>query len=648
MPRTWRALAWILGLGLAALPLVQARGLLWQAHTVPKMVLVRLLASAVLVLGGILLVRARVPFRLSWTALAALGFLAWTGLTALLGVGVHQSILGGVHRYEGWVGVLAYVVVFLSARALAERTGTPPRAVGVVAWSVGVVVGVIGVAQAVWPVGHPVRWLALEALDRSASTFGNPIYLGLFAALVLPFGLAVAAAEERPAVRFGGAAGLGVLAAAGYLTYSRGAWLGAVVGGLVLLACHRERRRLAGPALVTAAVALVVAAGAARAHDVVGPGGEALTAESRIEETFAGGGTVGTRIELYKGALRLVGERPFLGWGLETYPAQGARVRTLRLVQLESPSAFPDRPHNPQLYVAYAAGLPGLGLYAVLILGALAGGIAQVRRSSPREAAVAAGLLAGCVGYLAAESTSFSVVEATPLFWAALGWVSAAPGGRGITVPRNVGRAAGAALLVLLVPGLYVVTGHAVAVARADNIHHGLVTGVQDPSRYRELERREAEATALDPFTPFYWNARALILSRAWSAGGGPELLEEAQEILASGLERTPGDPTLTVTLSDIQMKAGRPHDAIRLLEAYLRIDPFLEDARFNLALAYLDVGDPARAVAELQEAVAIVPTDAEAFWYLARALEAVGESADAESARARALELDPSLEPGS
>jgi len=633
---------------MATLPLVHARGLLWQAHAIPKMALARLAALAIVALGGIVLIKVRGPVRVGWVVVVSLGFLVWTGATALTGVSIHQSLLGGVHRYEGWVGVFTYVVFFLAARALAERTGSPPRIVGRAVWGVGGVIGVIGVAQAVWPADRPVLWLALEALDRSAGTFGNPIYLGLFAALAVPFGLASAAVEERRVVRFGAAAAVGALAAAGYLTYSRGAWLGLAAGVSVLALCSADRRRLLGPALATGVVAVALATGAVWAPDAGGTGQEELTAGARIEETFTGGGTVGTRIELYKGGVRLVGERPVLGWGLETYASQAARVRTLRLVQLESPSAFPDRPHNPQIYLAYATGLPGLALYAAVVISVLLGGFVRTRRARTPGAAAAAGLLAGCLGYLVAESTSFSVGEVTPLFWAALGWMSAEAVTKGVVVSRTAARVAGIAIIVVLVPGAYAVVTHSVAVARADHIHHELVTQVQDPTRYRELEQEEARATTLDPYTPFYWNARALILSHAWSAGGPADLLDEAERILVSGLERIPADPTLTVTLSDVQIKAGRPREAIELLEDYLRGDPFLEDARFNLALAYLDTGDPARAVEELEQAVLIVPTDAQAFWYLAKSYEAAGDAAAAGTARARALELDPSLAEGS
>lgn len=648
-----RARAWVLALGAAALPLIHAQGLLWQAHTVPKMALARLVAVVLAAVGGIVLIAARGPLRLSWTGILAFGFLGWIGVTSLAGVGVHQSLLGAVHRYEGWAGVSVYVVFFLTARALASsartlagRSGAPPPAMGLAACVVGGVVGLIGVAQAVWPAGHPVRFLGLEALDRSASTFGNPIYLGLFVALVIPFGLASLATRESRAVRAGGAACLGALAAAGYLTYSRGAWLGVVVGVAVLVAIvGGRRRRLLGPAFVTCLVAAVLVAGATWTPHTGGLDGEDLTAGGRMEETLTGGGTVGTRIELYRGAARLIAERPALGFGLETYGSQAARVRTLRLVQLESPTAFPDRPHNPQLYLTYSAGVPGLALYAALVLSALTGGFVRLRRAGDPHAAVAlAGLLAGCVGYLAAELTSFSVIEVTPLFWAALGWLSASSLPRGVWLPRPAAKAAGVVLLAALVPVAYALLGHAVDVTVADRIHYGLVTQVQDPSRFREFEQEEARAATLDPYTPFYWNTRALILSHAWSAGGPPGLLGEAEAVLASGLERIPADPTLTVSLSDVQMKAGRPRAAVELLEAYIRTDPFLEDARFNLALAYLAVGEPARAVDELRQAVLLVPTDAEAFWYLAQALEAVGDRSAADAARSRALELDPAL----
>src|SRR5207247_9249157 len=66
---------------------------------------------------------------------------------------------------------------------------------------------------------------------------------------------------------------------------------------------------------------------------------------------------------------------------------------------------------------------------------------------------------------------------------------------------------------------------------------------------------------------------------------------------------------------------AGRPREAVPRLEAALRLRPDLLPACLFLGAAYMDLGEPARAVEPLKRVVAAQPDDQEARRRLADAL---------------------------
>jgi hypothetical protein len=261
------------------------------------------------------------------------------------------------------------------------------------------------------------RWLRAYGLTQHPNLLGG-VLVGLLLMLVGAYADAVRAGRRRAAwllVPYG----LGL--AALLMTFSRGAWLAAAVGGLTLLGTARRAgwqpdRRAARVLLPLAA--LTVAIGAAFAAT------QWSLLQPRLGLAYEGAEvrSVDERATLIAGARALRERRPVLGVG-----AGGFSTALHRLAR-EAIAAYPivQPVHNVPLLLATEVGLLGAGLWFALVLGpAAAAWIRPVRRR--------AGWLAGLTGVLAACFT-LSWYEAYPwrsqqgalLLWLTLGlWVRA-------------------------------------------------------------------------------------------------------------------------------------------------------------------------------------------------------------------------------
>ena len=202
---------------------------------------------------------------------------------------------------------------------------------------------------------------------RLQGPFGQPNELGAFCALVLPLCLAAAVSAERRSTRLGAGAVTILVATAGALSLSRGAWMGAVAGVLALLvflpAVRRPLRRAA--AVMAGGLALTAV----------------FTAGSTVSVLTARLGSIGSaadnpqdfRPEVWATGLRVALDHPLLGVG----PGQFSIASSNGTYPLYTFVA--DHPHNLVLTVAAEHGLYGLIAFALVVGLLVAGFVAVVR-----------------------------------------------------------------------------------------------------------------------------------------------------------------------------------------------------------------------------------------------------------------------------
>ncbi len=385
----------------AALPLVVVPWIANQ-HALPTAAVLRIIGVSLLVgLAWLLRRRGVAGLGMSAVEFSLLAFALVLTASTLLSSDLELSWGGSYRRFEGLLTWLIYLLIFLAAR-LALNAERVKLLFEMIVWA-ALPISLLAVVQA-----------AVSPVDgfRAQGTLGNPAFLGSYLVMVIPLAVFTALEGGRRQM-MAGAAGASLGLAALYLSFTRGAWL-ALPFGLIILGIAISRRRrtgssrfapTAGLALLIAAVALVAAIG------IGGPdyGLQRITSASDMST-----GTTATRIEMGKGAIALIRERPGLGWGLETFRENF--MGNQALAELETVFRRADRPHNQFLYLAYSAGLPGAAAYYFFILAFIVSAGREMRKGRDADL-LAPAALAAVIAYSIQAEFLFSVVEVSPLVW---------------------------------------------------------------------------------------------------------------------------------------------------------------------------------------------------------------------------------------
>jgi putative inorganic carbon (HCO3(-)) transporter len=249
---------------------------------------------------------------------------------------------------------------------------------------------------------------------RAFSTFGHPNFLGAYLAMILPFAVYQYFSDSNQRWRIV-ALVTGVLAlGAIFFTYSRGAWLAALAALLWAWILWKPHPRhwyikrlvpifLSGCVLLAVLVALRPALQDLRSATV-------YRAVSTVD--WQRGSTL-ARVNEWKFAFPYLLQRPFFGYGLDTYyDVAVLREKDPRESSPDFKGADPsvaDRLHNIFFDITWASGLVGLLTFLVVLIFAGRMAIRQCRNtlSRPWIVTITASLMAYLVGNL--FSFDFSV-----------------------------------------------------------------------------------------------------------------------------------------------------------------------------------------------------------------------------------------------
>lgn len=612
--------------------------------------------------------------------------------------------------------VLVALAAALGLDPLYAWTGTPERHFGVLTWGLCLVgfvagqllgrrgarlvipavlatVGLVGL----WTLAEVLGWRPLDVVasgDRPVASLGSSAFLGAAMALLAPTALGLVFDADQPARRrwsagLAGGLGLVALVASG----ARAAWVGALVGNVVVLLLRRRLRhppaaalplpaRALAPGLVLAAVAVVAIA------VLTGTAG-------RVPDAFGDGrGGIGGRLDEWRVAIRVVAANPLTGVGPEGYRiAFGAHVDdTYEMEHGRDP--LPDRAHSAVLDVAATVGLPGVAAYLVL-LGIVGRYVVRAIRRGPSWLA---GLAAGFVGYAVQSVFLFPLAELDPLAWMLAGVVVAlvparhdalAPEGTppsGVALPdagasstadtsaakgaptverapssfveeappidgERAARLDGPATLVVLpVRVVPLVVGVLAIVALAAG---GLDVAADRRAR-RTLQALATPAPVTQSTTPpseLRPDALRyhLVDARVHEALGSVAGLEAAIGDLDQALDVSPLDPVARAERARLLLEhARRTEDgadltrARQVLEALAQDDPRNAEVLLRLGLARTLTGDEAGAEVAWLTAERLAPRSGAASTNLAVAYARAGRRAEAVAAAERALVRDP------
>lgn len=181
-------------------------------------------------------------------------------------------------------------------------------------------------------------------LMRAAAFFPDPHIFAFYVGMLAPLSLALGLAETGPKRKLFFAA-CGVLLAADFLSFSRGGYVGLILGGLWFTLLFFKKWPFAPrKALIAFCVFILVALGL-----FFSP------VSHRFVSSFSSSDSSSTeRLRLWQEALHHIAEKPFLGTGLGNYPL---------LVKPNAALREPIYAHNLLLDIAVEVGLVGLFLF---------------------------------------------------------------------------------------------------------------------------------------------------------------------------------------------------------------------------------------------------------------------------------------------
>lgn len=233
---------------------------------------------------------------------------------------------------------------------------------------------------------------------RPSGTFYNPNFAALFlaASCLVLLGRAAFPSGGRPAVRAAAAAAVLLTGGAVFLTQSRGGVLAFLAGAVVLLGMRSLK--LLG-ALAAAAAALLL---------VPSPFAERIAGLSSMD-VYAW-----SRLSIWKSALRMTGDHPWLGVGLGQYKYVSPRYAFPVDAHWAKYSRVAETPHSEYLHAGAELGVPGiLVALAVLVLGAVF--FARAARKSRGHDRMILAVLGSVVTAVAAHAAVDFPLHAPPL-----------------------------------------------------------------------------------------------------------------------------------------------------------------------------------------------------------------------------------------
>jgi O-antigen ligase len=265
----------------------------------------------------------------------------------------------------------------------------------------GAVVASFAVLQGIAPNGK-LYWI--WPLEQGGSIYGPYVnhnhYAGLMEMLT-PFPLVLAATRFTDGNRKLAVAGIAALMAGSiFLSGSRGG-MAAFVAQMVVLGVLLVRKREGSwkqPLMLGAFLAVVIVL-------LVWMGGNELTQRlisihSEAREEINGG----TRLSIDRDCLRMLIKRPFLGWGLGTFPIVYPAFRSFYT------TFFVNQAHNDYLQLLVETGLAGFSIavwFLVLVFRQAAGKLRNWNETASGALTVAA--LLGCVGILVHSFLDFNL-----------------------------------------------------------------------------------------------------------------------------------------------------------------------------------------------------------------------------------------------
>jgi O-antigen ligase len=336
-----------------------------EINNLPRLVLIVVAAVLILAVWAVDAVwsgwrPSRLVNGLQWVLVA---LVLWVGVTTLTSVEPRQSLLGRYASYEGFILIAALAVLTCALAESFNSEALPALFRVVVASTVPILVyGGIQFYGYVLHKSAPVDFVNWHnAYHNVFATFGNPNHLGGFIATVVPLGIVTAVLAKNRWVRVALWGWVAIILVLLLQTAARGAWLGALAGGAVLVVGLFPRLRASART-----VGIVGAGGLLVAAALVASGSHFIGAKASALLKVGAGSSVSQRYGYWSAALHLAAHHPIVGTGPDTFAITYARYQSATLAKTLGNAFFVNGAHN--IFFSWLAneGVPGLILILAL------------------------------------------------------------------------------------------------------------------------------------------------------------------------------------------------------------------------------------------------------------------------------------------
>src|SRR4030042_5870756 len=248
---------WLVGLILAVVPLFAVR-YVFAGIGFEKALLLYGLVTILAVVYVVLVFKDdkfRPTFNVVGWGFATL--LVVLGLSTIFSVQPYASFWGAFNRMEGYISWIYYFAFFVIASSVLKN----PKD-----WWIVIRIALIGATLiSLYGLGQALHLKGLTpSLDvlRVESTVGNPVFLGGYLASAIPLTMIWALSTKSRSWRNLGLALVVLEVIILFLTFSRGSWIGAILGRLVVIVAYLYKNRSSATKwLIGGAVILVILVG---------------------------------------------------------------------------------------------------------------------------------------------------------------------------------------------------------------------------------------------------------------------------------------------------------------------------------------------------------------------------------------------------
>jgi len=590
-------------------------------------------------------------------------FIAWVSISTMLSIHPPTALFGKYRRFEGLISFVNYALVLFLAIQYADR----PSRVRSLARTLVIAGGVVAFYGVLQFAGLDfIKWgnLPFEA-RRAFASYGNPDLLGGFLMFPLPLSLALALSEKSARWRYAYLAIFFVIIWCWIVEYVRGAWIGGVVGLLLLgLAVWLSRPKLSKSDkwFLVAALVLVLVLGVISAQS----SNEVTNLPKRIATIFQfQSGSGETRTQIWQAAIAAIKDRPIFGFGADTFRLVFPKYKPAAYVAAAGYLSVADNVHDYPLQLASGIGIPGALLAYVLFIWTL---VVSARgafvRGEGSERFAYTGFWIATVSYLVHLLFGLSVTGASVFLWLSLG-VLLAPLARPQEFRAPSWGTVPAILLVALVAlalvgnVIYVVADHYYLRGRIVDSGQERIDDIQlaiSLNPYNDMYRAEL-GPAYQALSFAYLNQAQQYLQAGQNAQAQQSFqaarqeFSNAEQAMMDTIRFVPEEYDNYVFLAGLYLAGGQYIDksyyprALEVAQSGVRVEPFGPAIRDIQAQAYQGLGQYDKALAQLRRAIELDPNYADPYIVQAEILTAQGRLQAAKESYTQALQrpLDPS-----